>query len=156
VNFSDFEILEWESGKRYVYVIDFTSYFETGDVQFTVSVSPWTDETTTTIAPVQVAKPTVASIQNAFKVQGQANQADDSLEIFPISVPTDIGTGAGVGAITIGIGNDIDALFDVDDVIRIECNSDTSAGNIIYADDNWSKTVTGNIVVLKKNSVRPE
>jgi hypothetical protein len=154
VNFSDFDILEWKSGKRYVYVIDFTSYFETGYITFTVDVSDWTDETTTTIAAVQVAKPSATSIQNAIKVHGEANQADDGLAIFPINVPTDIGTGAGVGAITIGIGNDIDALFDVDDVIRIECNSATSAGNITYVDDNWSKTVSGNIVVLTKNTPR--
>jgi hypothetical protein len=149
VNFSDFDIKEWESGKRYVYVMDFTSYVATGTVNFTVSVSPWTDETTTTIASVQVAKNNQTSIKTAIQLQGEANQADSKLTIFPINVPAAIGTTQ-----TVSIGGDIANLFDEDDEIHIECESYTSAGNIVFALEDtttyWDKSVSGNIVVLKR------
>ncbi len=134
---NNFEILEWTRGKRYLYQLDFSSYIQTGLITFNVSVAGWDGEEEV-IATLEVAAPTLASIEKAIANHSAANAANSDLAVFTISVPDAIEEMT-LSAIT---------GFNEADEIVIEFADATSAGNFTVAVDGWSSEVEGNAVIL--------
>jgi hypothetical protein len=142
VNFGDFDKLTWESGKRYIYVIDFTSYIAGGPITFTVDVTEWkdADETTDTAQTVQVAQMTAADINEAIALQAAANEDTSSLKVFPINV---------TGSDNVTISHIYD--FDAEDKIVLEFEDATAAGKFVLATSylrGWSRDDDGKVVTL--------
>jgi hypothetical protein len=147
VNFSDFQTVEWEAGKRYVYVIDFSSYVAGGPITFKVDVTDWEDGTTpaTEIAQtVQVAQMTTTDIRKAIELQAAAKAANSALTVFPISIE-----GSATAKINFIYG------FATGDKIRLEFVDQAAADKLTIGDlkmlSGWTvdeATNTDNIVVL--------
>lgn len=141
VNFSDFDKKTWAPGKRYVYVIDFTSYLAGGPITFKVTVDDWvdadaTDENGYIAQTIHVANPSKQSVEAAIALHHTANVANDALKVFPISIPETFVADA--IEITKIYG------FDKDDIISIECESDAVA-TILAADitvAGWSTAIS--------------
>jgi hypothetical protein len=138
VNFGDFDQLTWAPGKRYVYVIDFTSYITGGPITFTVSVTDWADaDAPHTAQVVEVADATAHSLKAAIELQAAVNTS--TLTTFPISVPSAIAETLTIPTIY---------GFDAGDKIRIECLNAASAGNIDFTQAGWSKSIENTSVVV--------
>ncbi|MDR0954360.1 MAG: fimbrillin family protein [Rikenellaceae bacterium] len=145
VNFGDFDKLEWEKGFRYLYVIDFESWFTEGKITFDVQVSGWQDATNMA-ETVQVTNATVAAINAAVTLQSEAKLANNDLNVFPINVV------AGIPSSKITIAPVL-TNFEVGDVIRIECADATEAGYIELTSqtttaNHWVLTTSGRVAIL--------
>lgn len=148
VNLCDFQTTTWLPGKRYKYIIDFSSYLAGGPISFTVNVVDWENDIDITVnETLHVADATALSIEAAIAKHSAANEASTELTTFPINVPTtttetkiEIGTIEG---------------FDYADEIRIEFKDNTTAGKLECTDTNWSLTLPTNdrVVTLKRNNV---
>jgi hypothetical protein len=146
VNFGDFDKLEWEEGKRYVYVIDFTSYIAGGPITFKVNVTEWedADTDTDTAQTIQVAAMTEADINEAIVLQAEAKADNTALKVFPINV---------TGSETVSIGHIYD--FAAEDVIRLEFEDATAAGKFSLAATVRGWTVGGSGRVVTLTCVKP-
>ena len=142
VNFSDFDTKTWLPGKRYVYLIDFSSYIAGGPITFTVVVNDWEDaEINEDYAQtIHVAYANTQSVEAAIALHSDANAANDDLATFPINIPTAIAA------------FDITKIYgyDEDDVIRIECMDATEAAKVTLdaSVKGWTRTVSGRVVIL--------
>lgn len=143
VNLCGLDVNTWEPGKRYVYVIDFTSYMQGGPIVFKVNVASWEDaegSATNDIAQtVHVANVNATSVETAIAKHSSANTATGALKIFPIVVPDAI---SAEFTITRIYG------FDAGDKIRIECKDATSAANVKLRMNGWTSSVADHIVTL--------
>lgn len=130
---SDFTTAEWKMGKRYLYLIDFTSYLESGYISFSVTVNEW-EEGSIAVNPVaqtlEVAQPNVLSIEAAIALHKGFNvgakytpenedEEVDVLKIFPISLNIAPTTNITITNIPDG--------FDDGDVIKIYCKTNAGA-----------------------------
>ncbi len=138
VPLNNFEILEWLPGKRYVYQLDFSSYIQTGEIKFNVSVGPWVDDTNSSVATLEVADNNLASIENAIAKLSAANTANSDLAVFTVSVPV------AIEAMTLATI----PSFDAADEIVIEFADTTSAGNFNVTAEDWTSDVEGSTVTL--------
>jgi hypothetical protein len=139
VNFGDFDTHEWTAGKRYIYVIDFTSFIEGGPITFTVAVADWEDFDVNVAQTVDVAAATSTSINSAIVLQSQINANNTALAAFPISVNAAIAADLSLGTIY---------GFDADDQIRIECANAASAAFVQLTQAGWSCEIIGDMVIL--------
>lgn len=165
VYLSDFSISKWEMGKRYLYLIDFSSYLESGYITFKVTVNDW-EEGGISVNPVaqtlEVAQPNLLSIEKAIDEHATFNlsakytpdgeeEEVDVLKIFPISLSV-----APTADITI---KNIPDKFDAGDAIKIYCKSNAGA-QFIKLDNSlstlWSLTPaaasTGTVVTLTRTT----
>ena len=142
--FGDFTTNTWESGKRYLYLIDFSNLFVGGPITFTVVVNAWTDAANTA-QPLYVADASQKAIEQAITAHNDIKSA--GLTIFPISLPVD-------PTDAIELADFDDGNFDVGDKIYIYCPTNTGAAfiDLDAAVTDWSISITDNIVILSKDS----
>jgi hypothetical protein len=147
VYFRDLDANKWEEGKRYIYVIDFSSYFASGNVTISADVDSWEDANTDNDAAqvVQVSAPTVAAIHDAITKQSANKKANTTLARFPVHV-----TDAIAGTLTISptLEN-----FAVGDKVLIECVDEASANFIKLGTQTtsapyWVPSTSGLVVTL--------
>ncbi len=154
-NLNDFTIATWDMSKRYVYVIDFTDYFKSGKIAFTVTVNPWTDaeETDNSInQTLTVANATAASIEGAITTLNTAKLANGNLTVFPISLPA-VGVDKAT-AITL-LGTSDFYAFNAGDEIRINCqNANTTIVETIPAGftNYWTIEKSGFVYTLTRTA----
>jgi hypothetical protein len=147
VYFRDFATNKWESGKRYIYTIDFTSYLANGEVKFDVSIDAWEDAATNieTAQLVEVSAATVPAIHDAITKQSANKAANTTLARFPVHVADKIPE-------TITISPTLNN-FIVDDAVLIECVDEASANFIKLGQQTtsapyWVATYSGSVVTL--------
>ena len=147
--FSDFTTNEWELGKRYLYLIDFSNLFVGGPITFTVNVSPWTDASNLDVAqPLLVAETSKAAIEQAISQHNDLKAATPALTIFPISLPTAPAGGAAIELLDFSYNE-----FEEGDEIRIHCVTNAGAQEITLdasLGSDWTRSVSGNIVTLTR------
>ncbi|MDH6357163.1 fimbrillin family protein [Parabacteroides sp. PF5-9] len=145
VNLCDFDTKTWAPGKRYLYVIDFTSFLVGGPITFTVTVADWADDNHNTVAEtLHVADATKVSIEDAIARHSTANGTTSTLTTFPIAVANALGAGITISTID---------GFDSGDEIRIEFLDNASAINFGSSVSGWTLTPPsgGRVVTLKKD-----
>lgn len=125
-NLCDFDVTTWVAGRRYLYLIDFTNYFKTGVIKFTVDVADWEDADEYKVATtLEVAQANKVSIEGAIATHNAAKTGD--LKVFPISLPE-------ATTLTANIALDLTKTnagrFVAGDVIKIQCYNTTNAGHI--------------------------
>lgn len=144
-NFCDFDTFTWAPGKRYVYVIDFSTYLTGGPINFTVQVDSWVnDDDNTLVETVLVAEPDVYSVEAAIEKHSDYNGVNYLLKVFPITVNGDI---------TISTPIEITSwpIFNAGDQIRIEFPSASSTSFITTTVAGWSKSVSGRVATFTCN-----
>ncbi|MDR2891166.1 MAG: fimbrillin family protein [Alistipes sp.] len=141
-NLSEFGNYIWEPGKRYVYMIDFTSFLAGGEITFTVTVDDWTDAAPV-VETLMVTQATTVHIDDAIMHHAALNAATTALTVFPIDI---------VGTITT-----LDSLaaidgFEESDVIRIKCLTEGEADLLeaAAATTGWTVTQSGRVIILTK------
>lgn len=161
VNLCDFETTAWLPGKRYVYLIDFSTFLAGGPITFSVSVNSWIDDADNTIAEtVIVSQATQGGIESAILKHAESNAANSALKVFPISVSADVEV---VNAFTITSIPDIDtqnykAKFDDGDKIRIEFPTGASLTNVDLStalQTVWDEEISGRVLILTKKTAVP-
>jgi hypothetical protein len=147
VFFRDFAANEWEPGKRYIYLIDFSSYFANGEVKFTVEVNDFENaaDNSETAQVVQVSAATAATIHDAITLQSANKKANTTLLRFPVHVVDKIPE-------TITISPTLDN-FIVGDAVLIECIDEASANFIKLGQQTtsapyWVPSTSGSVVTL--------
>jgi hypothetical protein len=151
VYFRDLDANKWEEGKRYIYVIDFSSYFASGNVTISADVDSWEDVNTVNDAAqvVQVSAPTVAAIHDAITLQSANKKANTGLARFPVHVADAI---AGTLTISPTLDN-----FEVGNMVLIECVDEASANFIklgppVTSAPYWVPSYSGSVVTLTKTA----
>lgn len=141
VDLDIFETTAWAPGKRYAYVIDFTSYLAGGPISFKVIVNDWeNDDDNTLVETLHVPNANVNSIEAAIDHHSHANAAKTALSVFPISVAVDP-TAALVITNIVG--------FEGGDMINVEFPSETGAAFLKCAAPGWAAAApAGRVVTL--------
>ena len=147
-NLCDFDVNQWLMGKRYLYVIDFTNYFKTGKISFTVDVNNWQDSDSYTVATtLELTSASQASIEGAIATHDAAKGTTTALTVFPISLPAATNLTADI-VLDFATTN-----FAAGDEIRIQCYNTTNAGHIKLSDAMvtagiWELDNSGAVVTL--------